>query len=101
MVTMVWFLHLVPVAVADTAIAEAARVLRPGGTWVTTVDKQRAHGVTPRSDADARRRVVGVAAALGLVGCGSTSFVGNTDWATAPGATQQVFELVGFRRREH
>ncbi|HET7682288.1 MAG TPA: class I SAM-dependent methyltransferase, partial [Marmoricola sp.] len=30
-VTTIWLLHLVPIAVADTVIAEAARVLRPGG----------------------------------------------------------------------
>ena len=38
-VVLIWLLHLVPRAVSAAAIAEAARVLRPGGTVLTTVDK--------------------------------------------------------------
>ncbi len=98
LVTTIWFLHLVPEQVADAVVAEAARVLRPGATWVTTVDKHAAHGTTPRSRADHRSRVAGVAAGLSLVETGSTTFVGDTDWATAPGAEHQVFTLVAFRR---
>jgi septum formation protein len=98
LVTTIWFLHLLPEPVADAVAAEAARVLRPGGSWVTTVDKHAAHGTTPRSAADERARMTGVAAGLGLVERGSTTFVGDTDWATAPGAVHQVFTLVAFRR---
>ncbi|MGW4242811.1 class I SAM-dependent methyltransferase [Nocardia sp. NPDC004722] len=38
-VIFMWLLHLVPPAVAEQAMAEAARVLRPGGVLVATVDK--------------------------------------------------------------
>lgn len=41
-VTMVWLLHLLDEAGSATAIAEAARVLRPGGAFITTVDKNEA-----------------------------------------------------------
>ena len=45
-VTSVWLLHLFEHA-ADVraAVAECARVLRPGGVYVTTVDKASAHDV--------------------------------------------------------
>ncbi|MFJ3781642.1 class I SAM-dependent methyltransferase [Streptomyces sp. NPDC090093] len=48
-VCAVWLLHLVPFA-ADV-VAEAARVLRPGGVLIATVDKDAAHDVG--SDVDA------------------------------------------------
>ncbi|NEB79499.1 class I SAM-dependent methyltransferase, partial [Streptomyces sp. SID14478] len=40
-VTSVWLLHLLDDAAP--VIAEAARVLRPGGVYLTTVDKSAAH----------------------------------------------------------
>jgi len=43
-VTMIWFLHLVPHA--GPIIAEAARVLKPCGYLVTTVDKRAANGAS-------------------------------------------------------
>lgn len=51
-VTSVWLLHLLdrPEDVR-AAVAECARVLRPGGVYVTTVDKAAAHDVG--SDVDA------------------------------------------------
>ncbi|MGW3418532.1 class I SAM-dependent methyltransferase [Streptomyces phaeochromogenes] len=48
-VTAVWLLHLLDDA--ERVVAEAARVLRPGGVFVTTVDKAASHDV--RSDIDA------------------------------------------------
>ncbi|MGW7356961.1 class I SAM-dependent methyltransferase [Streptomyces sp. NPDC054802] len=48
-VSAVWLLHLVPASAA--VVAEAARVLRPGGLFVTTVDKDAGHDVD--SDIDA------------------------------------------------
>ncbi|MFE9591387.1 methyltransferase domain-containing protein [Streptomyces sp. NPDC006294] len=48
-VSAVWLLHLVPASAA--VVAEAARVLRPGGVFVTTVDKDAGHDVD--SDIDA------------------------------------------------
>jgi SAM-dependent methyltransferase len=41
-VTMVWLLHLLRAADAAAAIAQAARVLRPGGLLITTVGKDDA-----------------------------------------------------------
>ncbi|WP_149826706.1 class I SAM-dependent methyltransferase [Streptomyces tailanensis] len=51
-VTSVWLLHLLggPEGVR-TVVGECARVLRPGGVYVTTVDKAAAHNVG--SDIDA------------------------------------------------
>ncbi|MEU3790839.1 class I SAM-dependent methyltransferase [Streptomyces fructofermentans] len=48
-VSAVWLLHLLDDA--DRVVQEAARVLRPGGVFVTTVDKAASHDV--RSDIDA------------------------------------------------
>ncbi|MFD4139811.1 class I SAM-dependent methyltransferase [Streptomyces sp. NPDC058572] len=48
-VSAVWLLHLVREAAA--VVAEAARVLRPGGVFITTVDKDAGHDV--ESDIDA------------------------------------------------
>lgn len=41
-VTMVWVLHLLAAAGAAAAVAEAGRVLRPGGLLITTVGKNDA-----------------------------------------------------------
>ncbi|MFJ9894746.1 class I SAM-dependent methyltransferase [Streptomyces sp. NPDC091280] len=51
-VTTVWLLHLVAGPEdAGAIVAECARVLRPGGVYITTVDKAAAHDVG--SDIDA------------------------------------------------
>ncbi|MGW4874042.1 class I SAM-dependent methyltransferase [Streptomyces chartreusis] len=51
-VSSVWLLHLAPTAEDVRAIVgECARMLRPGGVYVTTVDKAAAHNVG--SDIDA------------------------------------------------
>lgn len=42
-ITCVWLLHLLPPATVRAVVAEAARVLRVGGRFVTTVDKSAAH----------------------------------------------------------
>ncbi|MFJ4092857.1 class I SAM-dependent methyltransferase [Kitasatospora sp. NPDC089913] len=59
-VVMVWLLHLLPEDAADAVLAEAARVLRPGGRLVTTVDKEAAHfaqeSEVGRATADLRAR---------------------------------------------
>lgn len=88
-VTSVWLLHLVD----DTddvrsIVAECARVLRPGGVYVTTVDKAAAHDVGSDIDAvlvprprrpapDAGPRVEAYAAAQGLVDAGRARFPGR------------------------
>ncbi len=95
-VTAVWLLHLLPVPTADAVLAEAARVLRPGGTLVATVDKSQAHG-GPGSEADRRVRVEAVAARLGLARVAATSFTGPSVWGSA-GPGDPVFPLLGLRR---
>ncbi|MEU6820103.1 class I SAM-dependent methyltransferase [Streptomyces atriruber] len=51
-VTSVWLLHLLSgPEETSSVVAECARVLRPGGVYVTTVDKAASHDV--RSDIDA------------------------------------------------
>jgi SAM-dependent methyltransferase len=49
-VVTLWLLHLLDPEQVEGAIAEAARVLRPGGTLITTVDKNDA-GYATGSDA--------------------------------------------------
>lgn len=87
-VTSVWLLHLLDdPADLRTVIAESARVLRPGGTYVTTVDKAKAHdvgsdidavlGPRPRRPAsDDPALVDAYAAEAGLVRTGLARFTG-------------------------
>ncbi|MEU0967087.1 class I SAM-dependent methyltransferase [Streptomyces sp. NPDC005917] len=97
-VTTVWLLHLI----ADTAevratVAECARVLRPGGVYVTTVDKAAAHDVGSDIDAvlaprprrpapDAAAVVTAHAADSALSPAGQTTFLGRGQGRT-PRAT--------------
>ncbi|MEB8341883.1 class I SAM-dependent methyltransferase [Streptomyces endophyticus] len=85
-VTAVWLLHLLDDAAP--VIAEAARVLRPGGVFVTTVDKAAAHLVDSdicalvgphgrRPPTDATERITTIAAEHGLRPQGSATFVGH------------------------
>jgi SAM-dependent methyltransferase len=91
-VVMIWLLHLLGDAASAAALAEAARTLRPGGTLITTVDKDDARfavhsdiadlvlpvsGRYPVSQSDAFDRVTGLAAALGLEPTGQTTFAGT------------------------
>lgn len=46
-VTIMWLLHIVDDALVEAVIADCARVLRPGGALVTTVDKNGAAYDTP------------------------------------------------------
>lgn len=95
-VTMVWLLHLLPIPVADAALAEAARVLRPGGHLVTTVDKDLAHGRVRRTGADAADRVALVGRRRGLQFVGQESFGGHSRWRSATGG-DPVFPLAAYR----
>ncbi|NEC63867.1 methyltransferase domain-containing protein, partial [Streptomyces sp. SID9727] len=88
-VTAVWLLHLLREAGAVRAVvAEAARVLRPGGVFVTTVDKDAAHDVGSDIDevfapwsapapADRTDLVVAHAAEGGLDVAGEAFFTGH------------------------
>ncbi|MFC5199074.1 class I SAM-dependent methyltransferase [Streptomyces kaempferi] len=88
-VTSVWLLHLVGSG-ADVRdiVAECARVLRPGGVYVTTVDKAAAHDVGSDIDAvlaprprraarDAADQVTAYAGEYGLVPAGRSRFRGH------------------------
>lgn len=86
-VSAVWLLHLVPFA--DAIVAEAARVLRPGGVLIATVDKDAAHDVGSDIDAvlaphrsygkssDRGDRIAADAAAHGLEPADATRFTGH------------------------
>lgn len=88
-VTSVWLLHLADTDEdARTIVGECARVLRPGGMYVTTVDKAAAHNVgsdidavlasrPPRAARDAARRVESYALAHGLEPAGRARFTGR------------------------
>ncbi|SDO47548.1 class I SAM-dependent methyltransferase [Actinacidiphila guanduensis] len=85
-VSAVWVLHLLPDAAA--VVAECARVLRPGGVFVTTVDKDAGHDMDSdvnellapfrvRRAYDAQVRVQAVAAEHGLRRAGEARFTGH------------------------
>lgn len=93
-VSLVWLLHLLAQPDADAVLAEAVRVLRPGGVLVTTVDKDLAHGTTHRTGADAADRVKAVCAGLGLVPSGSGRVHGETRWRQ----TGAGWRVEAFRR---
>lgn len=96
-VTVVWLLHLLDVPTADRVVAEAARVLRPGGHLVTTVDKALAHGRLPKRPSDNRERLELAARRVGLAFTGATSFSGSSKWGSA-GDGDPVFPLAAFRK---
>lgn len=88
-VSSVWLLHLAPAPEDVRAIVgECARVLRPGGVYVTTVDKAAAHNVgsdidavlasrPPRPARDDTAAVRSHAVAQGLVPDGQALFTGR------------------------
>ncbi|OKJ74928.1 class I SAM-dependent methyltransferase [Streptomyces sp. CB02460] len=88
-VSAVWLLHLLrEPGTVPAVVAEAARVLRPGGVFVTTVDKDAAHDVGSDIDeafapylaptpADGTDLVVAHAAAGGLEVVGDAFFTGH------------------------
>ena len=96
-VTVVWLLHLLPIPVADRVLAESARVLRPGGHLVMTVDKDLAHRRVRRTGADAADRVAQVAHRLGLQFVGQDSFRGRSKWGSTDGG-DPVFPVAAYRR---
>ncbi|MEY9995708.1 SAM-dependent methyltransferase [Streptomyces sp. V4I8] len=88
-VSSVWLLHLARTAEdVRTTVGECARVLRPGGVYVTTVDKAAAHNVGSDIDAvmasrprrparDQAALVEAYALAHGLVPAGQARFAGH------------------------
>ncbi|MGW6688150.1 class I SAM-dependent methyltransferase [Streptomyces sp. NPDC054961] len=97
-VSAIWLLHLLrrPGTVA-ALIAEAGRVLRPGGVFLTTVDKDAAHDVGSDIDAllaphltgapaDDAQEVAAHAAAVGLRPGGEGRFTGHGQGRTPRGS---------------
>ncbi|TDD42859.1 class I SAM-dependent methyltransferase [Nonomuraea terrae] len=93
-VTTIWLLHLLDDA--RPMIAEAGRVLRYGGVFVTTVDKRASHGPGGRPDpSDRAGTVVAEAARHGLRASGEATFTGHGQGGAGP---DPVFRLLAFRR---
>jgi septum formation protein len=99
-VTAIWLLHLVPSS--DAVLAEVARVLRPDGIFVTTVEKSEAHRVAdgrkPAKDRaeDALALLVARARSHGLELERATTFLGHGQSRTTH--PDPLYPLVAFRR---
>ncbi|MGR6915197.1 class I SAM-dependent methyltransferase [[Actinomadura] parvosata] len=92
-VTTIWLLHLLDDA--RPVIAEAARVLRPGGVFITTVDKKAAHQPGDRSPAaDGAEIVIAEAGRHGLRWSDESRFTGHGQGRS--GAPDPVFRLLAF-----
>ncbi len=98
-VSAVWLLHLLPYAPA--VVAECARVLRPGGVFVATVDKDAGHDVDSDVDAllapyrvtrahDAEPRITAVASEHGLRRAGEARFTGHGQGRSPAGTAAAV-----------
>jgi SAM-dependent methyltransferase len=98
-VSAVWLLHLLPDA--PEVVAECARVLRPGGVFVTTVDKDMGHDVDSDVDRllaphrvrrahDTAARVLAVASEHGLRRAGEARFTGHGQGRTPARLAQDV-----------
>jgi SAM-dependent methyltransferase len=113
-VTMVWLLHLLDETCSAAAIADAARVLRPGGTLITTVGKDearmrtasdaaalvgpvRAQYVSPATDA--ADRVTRLGASHGLRPAGRSTFVGIGQGGTPRQWRARLLGEPGWARR--
>lgn len=93
-VTTIWLLHLIDDITG--VVAEASRMLAPGGLYLTTVDKDASTGRPTDRDgepvSDARSRVDAVCADHGLTPVAETSFVGHGQDG------DPVYRLVAYRR---
>ncbi len=96
-VLTIWLLHLLDEQAVASTIREAARVLRVGGRYLTTVDKNSAdQRWSHRHVTDQRDVVVALAAPCGLAIAGETRFVGRGQ-GDAQGA-DPVYTLLAFER---
>jgi ubiquinone/menaquinone biosynthesis C-methylase UbiE len=91
-VTMVWLLHLLDAVGSAAAVAEAARVLRPGGTLITTVNKNDAARAGQTDDFE---RVLEIGGQFGLRLAGRTTFVGFGQGKSP--RPDPVYQLIALR----
>jgi ubiquinone/menaquinone biosynthesis C-methylase UbiE len=95
-VTAIWLLHLV----GDPApiLGEVARVLRAGGRFVTTVDKNAAHGHRDAATGptDGLGRLSALAAEHGMTLTGTTTFAGLGQ--LRPDGEVPTFTVAAFAR---
>lgn len=97
-VTAIWLLHLLDDP--EPVLAEVARVLRPGGLFLTTVDKAAAMlptGALPptRVPADGCALLTAVGARHRLRLCTATSFLGHGQ--ARPGDEDPNYPVLGLR----
>jgi SAM-dependent methyltransferase len=109
-VTIVWLLHLLSPDQAERVIAEAARVLRPDGALITTVDKSDAAyrtgddlarliwpvragtAAAQAAQADAADRVIALARTYGLEPAAETTFTGTGQGLSPRAQARQLRE---------
>lgn len=95
-VTAIWLLHLV--GDAAPVLAEVARVLRAGGRFVTTVDKNAAHGHHDPATGppDGLGRLSALAAVHAMTPAGTTTFAGVGQ--LRPDGTVPIFTVAAFAK---
>ena len=93
-VLTMWLLHLLDDA--QPVLDEAARVLRPGGVLVTSVDKAAAHGYRDDAPTDREADVTAYARRLGLEPVARGSYVGHGQGRD--GGRDPVYPLLALRR---
>jgi ubiquinone/menaquinone biosynthesis C-methylase UbiE len=89
---------IVSVEVADRVLVEAERVLRPGGSLVTTVDKELAHAATTAVRSDDDERIGDAVRRAGSAPRWISAFSAPSPWGSA-GAGNPLFRVAAFRRR--
>jgi len=96
-VTCIWLLHLLPSHDhVIEVVAEVARVLKPGGRFLATVDKDAATGrIRDREPTDRRDDVEAACRERGLRYVGSTQFVGP---GQQEGSPDVAYPLAAFSR---
>lgn len=95
-VTSIWLLHLLEPARAGQVVREAARLLRPGGRYLTTVDKAGAQGSRDPEPTDRRDLVERMCRLAQLEPVGETTFTGHGQGRG--GAPDPEYTLLAFGR---